>query len=140
MKRIKLFEAFNNGDKIKRTNLILYCWAIDLFIKENDLKPRMYKLREMPSFSKVLRSSGRIPDTQQYAFYLEKFRPDHEDYLYFRYYYYTSEDSQLYIHCMSDLNLYLPMKGIKILQINTIKEAAKQVIKKMYQDEKNKTI
>jgi hypothetical protein len=127
MKRIKLFEAFNNGDKIKRTNLILYCWAIDLFIKENDLKPRMYKLR-------------RIPDTQQYAFYLEKFRPDHEDYLYFRYYYYTSEDSQLYIHCMSDLNLYLPMKGIKILQINTIEEAAKQVIKKMYQDEKNKTI
>ena len=127
MKRIKLFEAFNNEDKIKRANLILYCWAIDLFIKENDLKPRMYKFRP-------------IPDTQQYAFYLEKFRPDHEDCLYFRYYYYTPEDSQLYIHCMSDLNLYLPMKGIKRLQLSTIKEAAKQVIKKMYQDEKNKTI
>ena len=127
MRRIKLFEAFNNEDKIKRANLILYCWAIDLFIKENDLKPRMYKLRS-------------ILDTQQYAFYLEKFRPDHEDYLYFRYYYYTPEDSQLYIHCMSDLNLYLPMKGIKRLQLSTIKEAAKQVIKKMYQDEKNKTI
>ncbi len=126
MKRIKLFEAFNNTDKIEEVNVILFRWVIYLFIKENNLKVRMFNLK-------------RIPDSQQYAFYLKKFRPDHEDYLYFTYYYYSPENSQLNIHCFSNLYQYFNMKGIKRCEAS-VRKAAMYVIKKMFEDEKNKAI
>ena len=38
MKRIKLFEAFNNGDKINSVNFTLFNWVVKAFITEHDLK------------------------------------------------------------------------------------------------------
>jgi hypothetical protein len=42
MKRIKLFEAFSNSDKIKKVEWILLYWALELFIKENNLQEKHY--------------------------------------------------------------------------------------------------
>jgi hypothetical protein len=42
MKRIKLFEAFNNGDKIEKTNYFVLCWAIEGFFRENELQVELY--------------------------------------------------------------------------------------------------
>ena len=41
MKRIKLFEAFNSIDKIKKVNFILLCWVIENFIRDNELKSEL---------------------------------------------------------------------------------------------------
>ena len=122
MKRIKLFEAFNGANKIEEANFILLCWAIELFIKENDLKVRMFNPKRTVTQMAISKVDGSF-----------------KVFDYFRYCYYSPEDSRLYIFCFSNLYQYFNMKGIKRCEA-TVRKAAMYVIKKMYEDEKNKTI
>ena len=117
MKRIKLFEAFSNTDKIGKLNHLLICWCLKQFIKDEELE------------SKISRNN----------FTLFKYG------CYFDYYFdYNFEYGYLNIYCGSDLILFFIGKIIpsSLVEYNqtAIQKAAKQVIKKMYQDEKNKTI
>ena len=36
MKRIKLFEAFNNTEKIDKVNFLTYCWALEKIISSHN--------------------------------------------------------------------------------------------------------
>ena len=113
MKRIKLFEAFSNEDKIGKANHFLLCWCVKEFIKHEKLESKI-SLNHFTLFS--------------FGCYFDyKFRYD-----------------DLGIYCSSDLNQFLIEKFIpsSIVTFNqtAVRKAVKQVIKKMYEDEKNKTI
>jgi hypothetical protein len=43
MKRIKLFEAFNNDQKVEKATFLLHCWVIKSFIIEEDLNAFYHK-------------------------------------------------------------------------------------------------
>ena len=113
MKRIKLFEAFNSIDKIEKLNHLLLCWCVKQFIKDEKLE------------SKISHN----------AFTLFK---------YGCYFDYNFGYNELNIYCLSDLTLFFIGKRIpsSFVEFNqtAMRKAAKQVIKKMYEDEKNKTI
>jgi hypothetical protein len=113
MKRIKLFEAFSNGDKVEKVNHFLFCWCIKEFIKNEQLRPA------------IRRNHFTLYDFCSYFDY--NFRYDEVD-----------------IYCLSYLKQFFIEKFIPsfIVTFNetAIQKAAKQIIKKMYQDEKNKTI
>ena len=49
MKRIKLFEAFNNVDKIEKLNHLLLYWTFETFIKEHieNKQLRLYKSKDL---------------------------------------------------------------------------------------------
>ena len=129
MKRIKLFEAFRNVNKIDKVNFMLYYWAIRTWIEENELKTHL-------SFDK----------------YEKKFRfaiygpPLHIEYF--------SDDEMTIMAGGISLSLYNRRVTRFLSEITTkpfvrssglhdprnIVVLIKKVIKKMYEDEKNKTI
>ena len=130
MKRIKLFEAFRNVNKIDKVNFMLYYWAIRTWIEENELKTHL-------SFDK----------------YEKRFRfaiygpPLHIEYL--------SDGGEMTIMSGGiSLSLYNRRVTSSLSEITTktfvwssgmsdarsIVALIKKVIKKMYEDEKNKTI
>ncbi len=131
MKRIKLFEAFNHANKIEEANIILLCWAIELFIKENELKVRIYKTGNIITFS------------------LEKMRAGREADVYFKYYITPTGKATLFIDCpdilLDDRHYFSKKRIIKFSgqfapTSPMFYKAAEKIIKKMYEDEKNKTI
>jgi hypothetical protein len=121
MKRIKLFEAFSNTDKIGKVNHLLLCWCVKQFIKDEELESKISR----NNFTLYKTSHGNI------VWYGARFN-------------YNFEYEELEIISLGDLNRFFIDKSIPSLLYEynqtSMHKAAKQVIKKMYQDEKNKTI
>jgi hypothetical protein len=112
MKRIKLFEAFNNGDKIEKLNHLLLCWCVKQFIKDEELESKIIFNR----------------------FFLYKYV------IYFKYdFEYDEFNICDIIHLKYFIKKFIPSSLVGYNQ-TAIQKAAKQVIKKMYEHEKNKTI
>jgi len=133
MKRIKLFEAFNSIDKIKKVNFILLCWVIKNFIKDNELKSELpehishrYETKWGPSQFASIICFNLMSSTGRWFAY----NPARED---------------LDIYCFKFINKYLVDNKIVCSYANIptqimIYVSAQYVIKKMYVNEKNKTI
>jgi hypothetical protein len=113
MKRIKLFEAFSNSDKIEAANHLLLCWSVKAFIKQKKLK---FKIR----------SNGWGTHVNLTLYY---------DGCYFDYLILRDE---LDIHCGSSLKNFLFSKEIynsyDFARARDLREAAKEVIKKLYHE------
>jgi hypothetical protein len=131
MKRIKLFEAFNSIDKIKKVNFILFCWIIENFIKDNELET------EQPQY--ISNRFGTKIDSQFASIICFNLRSTG------RWFAYNPASEDLDVYCFGFINKYLVDNKI----VGSYKDippeiiiylSAKQVIKKMYEDEKNKTI
>ena len=108
MKRIKLFEAFSNEDKIVKANHFLLCWCVKEFIKHEKLKSQI--------------------SAKHYTLYY-----------YSPYFDYNFDHNWLTTYCDDQLNNFIN-SFIPSFNPTYTKKAAKEVIKKMYEDEKNKTI
>ena len=146
MKRIKLFEAFNNEDKIEKVNFLLFNWAVKEFIAEEDLK---FKMLSLPNKSDV--------------FFIQKVKDFPSDYfkceVALRASWETRSSSSLRssspallrrmasmkttiinIYCHFELRKFFEDKNIISTYDVVDYEIVKRVIKKIYQDEKDKTI
>ena len=126
MKRIKLFEAFNNTDKVEKINLVVLSWAIEKFIQKNDLVT-----------------------TQDTEFNrLRIINKNLNNILYFTY----SPDLRVGIYCAKELLVYLKKmklaEGVKKSPIlyqpydplyfnEIVAKVLKQVIKKIFVDDKD---
>ena len=134
MKRIKLFEAFNNTEKINSANFTLFNWVIKAFIIEHDLK--FVILSNVMSWGSnklfILRKIKADSDGQ-------KFAVNYIQCEVFRRRYFPSEII-FHIDCKPELRKFFVDKNI--ISTNDVVEygMVKEVIKKMYEDEKNKTI
>jgi hypothetical protein len=135
MKRIKLFEAFNNTDKVEKLNLVVFSWAIEKFIQKNDL---------------VINTGPPHPGFDWYAqiYRLPIVNKKLNNSLYFTY----STDQGIQIYCAKKLLEYLKemklAEGVKhILKPNQrydplyfdkiVAKVLKQVIKKIFVDDKD---
>ena len=138
MRRIKLFEAFNSIDKIKKVNFILFCWIIESFIKDNELET------ELPQY--ISNRFGAKIDSQFANIICFNLRKTNR-----RWFAYNPASEDLYVNCYDVIGHYLVDNKILDTYRDTrssfcrlpaiiIYLSAKQVIKKMYEDEKNKTI
>ena len=118
MKRIKLFEAFTNTNKIEKANHLLLCWCVEEFIKEQnpkiDLRGACLRLSNSDSFMEFV---------------------------------YCDDYKSLDIWCMPLLKPFLFRKAQLLYESPFSEEkriallrAAKKVIKEIYDNEKNKTI
>jgi len=126
MKRIKLFEAFNNVDKIEKLNHLLLYWTFETFVKER-IENREYKL----SKSKVqICISKSFTDNVCYD---------------------VKRDSIIYNWDGKDgwWNFYTTLfyvisRRLDILsdyvRMSNLENVMVKFFKKIYQDEKNKTI
>ncbi len=120
MKRIKLFEAFNNGDKVEKLNHLLLCWGVEEFIK---------------MINPIVDLRGEC---------LNLVNRNFDSFILFEY---CDDYKSLNIWCTSELKKFLFSK-VKLLDEGHFLEemrialvrASVKVIKKMYQDEKNKAI
>ena len=120
MKRIKLFEAFNDTNKIVKVSFLLFCWCFESFIKE--------KIKD-GSFEFITNIPPRfiVSDTESgtrlliYDFYKNSVTSFnmHNGY-YHEYFISKNVHSPYYLFTYQDEVLF--------------------VLKKLYQDEKNKTI
>ncbi len=139
MKRIKLFEAFNNTEKIDKLNSIVFSWAIESFIRRNDL---------------VTKKVSSLPNTQVHRFPIVKKkllidRKIIKEWLYFTY----SPNHRVEIYCTKELLAYLkkmklakgvnkraltPYQHYDSLYFNEIvAKISKQAIKKIFFDDKD---
>ena len=120
MKRIKLFEAFTNVDKIEVVNVAFFKWIILVYISDTNFK------------------IGKDKN----SFNIEK-----DDDIVFSYYPNSNFISHINIErfypllrkyiAKSAFNLVnMPNPGLRTI----FRKSAHSVIKKLYQDEKNKTI
>ena len=113
MKRIKLFEAFNNGGKIAKVNHLLLCWCVKEFIKHEKLESQI--------------------SAKHYTLYY-----------YIPYFDYNFDHDWLTTYCDDQLNnfitSFIPSFNPIYKIVKTKNAATKEVIKKMYEDEKNKAI
>ena len=121
MKRIKLFEAFNNGYKIKKVNFLVFCWCFESFIKEK-IQDGLFEYRkDNPDYFIVSKVIDR-----QYNFLL----------------YYPGIDSVLFsMHDDSYREYFISKKYIIYpFYLSDYEDEVLFVLKKLYQDEKNKAI
>ena len=131
MRRIKLFEAFINVDKIQKVNFILLCWAIKNLIKDNELEA------VQPKYHSIAYNNNQFDD--KICFVLKSSSS---------WFLYNPVVNRLAINCQLNISIYLVVKKIinpdRILRTSTssniINKSAHYVIKKMYEDEKNKAI
>ena len=131
MKRIKLFEAFNNTEKIDKLNSIVFSWAIESFIRRNDL---------------VINTGPPHPGFPWYEqiYRLPIVNKNHNNSLYFTY----SSDHGIQIYCSKKLLAYLKemklAEGVNKRALTTyqhydplyfdkiVKKISKQSIKKIF--------
>lgn len=135
MKRIKLFEAFNNTEKIDKLNSIVFSWAIESFIRRNDL---------------VINTGPPHPGFSWYEqiYRLPIVNKNHNNSLYFTY----SSDHGIQIYCNKKLLAYLKemklAEGVKhvlrphqfydpLYYDKIVKKISKQAIKKIFFDDKD---
>ena len=122
MRRIKLFEAFSNTDKIGKANHFLLCWSVKEFIEYEKLESKLFR-----NYFKLYRGSERVMVNRDG---------------YGTYFSYNFENGDFMIYC--DLKPYIEDKEITTPRnwtlINPLREAAREVIKKMYQKQKNKAL
>ena len=132
MRRIKLFEAFINVDKIQKVNFILLCWAIKNLIKHNELEAVQPRYHSTDYHYR--------PFVNTSCFVLRSFTD---------WFLYNPVVNRLRINCYDVIANYLVAKKIVNFQSmrsqsfpdrDSINKSAHYVIKKMYEDEKNKTI
>jgi len=131
MRRIKLFEAFNNRNKIEKANFLLFNWAVKEFITENDLKFKM--LSEPNEYDLFLiRRIIVNPSGQDLAIDYFKCEVDlhGKDF----------KSAIILIRCKLALGKFFVDKNIISTNDVIDYEIVKEVIKKIYLDEKNKTI
>ena len=128
MKRIKLFEAFNNTDKVEKLNLVVFSWAIEKFIQKNDLVIDTTRHTEFTRLRIVNKNLNNI--------------------LYFTY----NPDLRVGIYCATTFLAYLKKmklaEGVKqspiVYQLydplyfyEIVAKVLKQVIKKIFVDDKD---
>ncbi len=117
MKRIKLFEAFSNSDKIEKADHLLLCWGVFQFIKDR-------RLFHKSQFKGIFSLSNEYND-RNYFWYNPALRND------------------VSINCDPSLRSYLIDKKIYksyYPRPDNLQVAVNHVVKKMYEDEKNKAI
>ena len=131
MRRIKLFEAFTNVNKIEKVNFILFDWAVKAFIAEHDLEFKMFSVpNEYDVFT--IRKIIVNPSGQDLA--IDYFKCEvnlhGKDF----------KSAIILIRCKLALGKFFVDKNIISTNDVIDYEIVKEVIKKIYQDEKNKTI
>ena len=133
MKRIKLFEAFSNTDKIDKVNHLLFCWSVREFIKHKNLTPLLI---DTPfggeKFCLFEDSLSATNDKSHQVFYF-CFYPE-------------EEGDDINILCYLSLSDFLDGKKIYKhffrgkANTKSLQKAVNHVVKKMYEDEKNKAV
>ncbi len=131
MRRIKLFEAFNNRNKIEKANFLLFNWAVKEFIAEENLEFKMLsEPNEYDIF--IIRKIIVSPSGQDFA--TDYFRCE----VVIRGKSFKSPI--IHIRCKVALGGFFVGKHIISNDDVIDYEIVKEVIKKIYQDEKNKAI
>jgi len=147
MRWIQLFEAFNNTDRIEKVNFILLCWAIEAFFIEG-IENGTWACRN------VRHNSLKI-------FIIEKVNDSFHNYV--RYFISGDNTGKIAYILQSEyegdsLSAYINEKGINppsneglisidaagngctLFYYHSLSDEMHFVVKKIYQDEKNKTI
>ena len=124
MKRLKLFEAFSNCNKIEKVNFLLFNWAVKEFIAEEDLK---FKMLSLPNKYDV--------------FFIQKVKDFSSDYFKCEVALHGEAIKTIInIYCHFELGQFFVGKHIISTYDYFVINYIKEVIKKIYQDEKNKAI
>ena len=118
VKRIKLFEAFSNSDKIEKADHLLLCWGVLQFIKDRRIFSKLHN-RSIFSLSN-----------------------EYDDYFFYN----PALGNNVSINCDPSLRFFLIDRKIykslypRPAKPDYLQKAVNHVIKKMYEDEKNKAI
>ena len=124
MKRIKLFEAFTNSVVIQKIDHLLLCWCVEEFIKDSCFFPKL-------KTGTIIGDIFSLYDVYGKDYYFTYFRQE------------SALGNNVSINCDPSLRFFLIDRKIyKSLypRPDNLQKAVNHVIKKMYEDEKNKTI
>ena len=124
MKRIKLFEAFTNSVVIQKIDHLLLCWCVSKFIKDSCFFPKL-------KTGTIIGDIFSLYDVYGKDYYFTYFRQE------------SALGNDVRIYCDLSLKDYVIDKKIDIPYYkmpDNLQKAVNHVVKKLYEDEKNKTI
>lgn len=132
MKRIRLFEAFNNTEKIDKVNFLTYCWVLEKIISSHNSRIEFKTAPVLVASPDGI--SAKIARARGVVIYVHV-----DDKLFFEYNHFTGISKVWNIEKVRRLMIdYLTQQPIRLSFFSD--KSLNYVLKKLYLDEKNKTI